>query len=120
MLFEHTFDLPVPIPPHIEIHPTHLTHAAAYTDGIKCIWIDRTLTRIEARCAITHELMHIARGDTCATSKRERRARRATALALLPRIPHGIKDMPLQTVADEHNVTPAVLTDRILIERGEL
>lgn len=120
MLFEYMFDLPVPIPQHIDIHATRLNRAAAYTDGIKHIWIDYTLTRIEARCALTHELMHIARGDTCATSRHERRTRRATALALLPGVPDTPKDIPLQAIADENNVTLPVLTDRILIERGEL
>lgn len=104
----------------LDIIPTHLAVAVAYTDGLGRIWIDPRLTRVERRCALVHEHRHLAHGDTCHSEKAERRARRETALILLPEFPHAHDDLTPHQVAAEHDVTLTVLTDRLLIERGEL
>lgn len=105
---------------HPDLILTRLDNAVAYTDGLGRIWIDPRLTRTERRCALVHEHRHLAHGDTCHSEKAERRARRETALILLPRLPEAHDDLTPHQVAAEYDVTLAVLTDRLLIERGEL
>ncbi|WP_237185533.1 hypothetical protein [Rothia nasimurium] len=104
----------------LDIISTHLAVAVAYTDGLGRIWVDPRLTRTERRCALVHEHRHLAHGDTCHSEKAERRARRETALILLPQLPTAHDDLTPHQVAEHYDVTLTVLTDRLLIERGEL
>ncbi|WHF23222.1 hypothetical protein QJS66_02250 [Kocuria rhizophila] len=46
--------------------------ASGCTDGRR-VWLDEHLTDVEARCALTHELVHMSRGLTPGTSPRQRR-----------------------------------------------
>lgn len=108
-------DRPIP-----EVVYTHLGIRTAYTDGQRTIWIDHRLTRIEERCGLTHELQHIENGDTCHSEAGERRARRNTALLLLPELPTADPDESAYDVAEAHDVTLAVLADRMRVEKGEL
>ena len=103
-----------------EIIPLHLARAVAYTDGVGRVWVDPRLTAVERRCALVHEHRHLANGDTCHSERAERRARRETALILLPTLPQPTGDLTPHQIAAEHEVTLSVLTDRLLIERGEL
>lgn len=103
-----------------DIITTKLDNAVAYTDGINNIWIDSRLTCTERRCALVHESRHIHYGDTCHSEKAERRARRETALILLPILPVVHDDFTPYLVAEDYDVTLSILMDRLLVERGEL
>ncbi len=52
--------------PHINLTWTPLPEQlAAVTDGRERIWMDTTLSQVERRCAICHELAHIDLGHAC-------------------------------------------------------
>lgn len=111
----------------IRIYLAHLAGRSACTDG-KHIWLDARLTRIEARCSLTHELFHILAGHDCAqNSYAEARIRRSVARALIP-LPAILARAQSQehpaTIAEDLEVTLPVLTDRMTtltrIERAQL
>lgn len=100
----------------IRIYLAHLAGRSACTDGTH-IWLDAHLTRIEARCSLTHELLHILRGHQCAQCVgmekcvRERVARLLTPFqAILARAQS--QEHPAD-IAEDLDVTLAVLTDRM-------
>ena len=88
---------------------------AARTDGVS-IWVDDRLNEIELRCAVEHELRHIARGEgTCQPEYIEMEVRYETAVRLLPleKIVGVCKNgKNLAQVAKELGVTRRVLMDR--------
>lgn len=100
----------------IRIYLAHLRDRSACTDGTH-IWLDAHLTRIEARCSLTHELIHVLRGHQCAQCAgiekcvRERVARLLTPIhAILARAQS--QEHPAD-IAEDLDVTLAVLTDRM-------
>lgn len=100
----------------IRIYLAHLRGRSACTDGTH-IWLDARLTRVEARCSLTHELIHFLRGHQCTQCAwiearvRERVARLLTPIhAILARAQS--QEHPAD-IAEDLNVTLAVLTDRM-------
>lgn len=57
----------------------------AVSNGVDAIWIDPSLSQVERRCVITHELIHIEMGHTrgC-TGAEEQQVRVETARRLVP------------------------------------
>lgn len=88
---------------------------ASLTDGVD-IWLDDRLNEVQERCAIAHELEHIARGQGSAqTEPVEMSVRYTVAQKLLPleTLFAGCrKGGSLAAVARELNVTRQVLMDR--------
>lgn len=89
----------------------------ASTDGQRTIWLRKGLTRVQARCAVHHELVHIKYGHTQRQPERiEHRVRAETARNLLdvPRMIEAWKwSCCLSEMAAELSVTETVLTDRL-------
>lgn len=90
----------------------------AVTDGRTHVWMDRTLTQRERRCAIMHEIVHIERGHAEHQPPAvETSVRRETARRLLPHL--GVVadalawSLTLDEAADELWVTLPVLLDRL-------
>lgn len=52
--------------PTVDVTWPLLRVAYGRTDGLSVIEIDRRLGQTERRCTLTHELVHIERGHTCA------------------------------------------------------
>jgi Zn-dependent peptidase ImmA (M78 family) len=46
----------------VTVQTDRLNHAYGYADGTGTIWLDDRLTPTEARCVLTHELLHIIHG----------------------------------------------------------
>lgn len=88
---------------------------AARTDGVD-IWLDDRLNEVQERCAIEHELEHVARGhSTIQTEAVEMSVRFAVAKRLLPleSIVGVCKNgKSLAGIARELQVTRQVLMDR--------
>lgn len=89
----------------------------ATTDGRRTIWLAKGLTKVEAKCAIHHELVHIKHGHTWRQPEWiEQRVREETARTLI-----GLHDLhwawrrsrSIYEMADELAVTENVLTDRL-------
>lgn len=100
----------------IRIYLTRLTGRSACTDGYR-IWLDARLTRIEARCSLTHELAHILAGHCCTQNDcTETRIRARVARTLVP-LPAVLARAQSQehpaTIAEDLEVTLPVLTDRM-------
>lgn len=92
------------------------------TDG-EHIWLDERLLQVERRCALTHEMVHVALGHTeCQPIAREARVRRITAERLITceALDDAFKwARNLPELADELWVTVPVLKDRLEgIRRG--
>ena len=68
----------------IEVIRLPLCHLSGYADGRR-IWLDQHLTATEARCTLTHELIHLARGHNHHQPPTvEDRVRADTARLLVP------------------------------------
>jgi hypothetical protein len=87
------------------------------TNGRDIIWLDKRLSQVERRCALTHELIHIEDAhDGCQPPAIEAKVR-AEAARRLVKLDHLAKAMQwslsFDELADELWVTPEVLQDRI-------
>lgn len=96
---------------------------ASLTDGVD-IWVDDRLNEVQERCAIEHELEHIARGQgSSQTEPVEMSVRYAVALKLLPRggaHKASCKGAPsLAAAARACGVTRQVLMDRTAVATEE-
>ena len=94
---------------------------ASCTDGTD-IWLDERLNEVQERCAVAHELEHIARGHSRAQPEAvEMEVRYATALKLLPpgtpALCKGAKS--LAAAARALGVTRQVLMDRAALATHE-
>lgn len=100
----------------IEVIRTPLQGLSGCTDGRR-IWLDSRLTSIEARCALTHELVHINRGhDSHQSPASEASVRAATARLLIPWdaiTAHAGSQLNVWHLAQELGVTERVLSDRL-------
>lgn len=100
----------------IDVIRVPLQSLSGCTDGRR-IWLDTRLTDTEARCALTHELVHISRGhDSHQSPASEASVRAATARLLIPwtaitaRTGSQLDEWHL---AQELGVTAHVLADRL-------
>jgi hypothetical protein len=86
---------------------------AAKTDGVN-IWLDDRLNEVQEKCAIEHELEHIARGhSTIQVEAEEMSVRYAVAKKLLPDSGIGSCSGSTLAAAARHlGVTRQVLMDR--------
>lgn len=108
------------LPDGAQVIRTTLAQAPAYTDGRATIWLDTGLTQAEARCALTHELIHLEHGhDGHQEPRIEARVRREAARRLVSPIIGGLcpDDDPV-VWAEEQQITVAVLLDWIRTEAG--
>ena len=90
--------------------------ALAYTDGSENIWILDGLTVAERRCTLTHELIHLERGDTGHQSdKVERLVERDAARRLIPfdNLLEADWGQSLEKIADDLWVDEATLEVRL-------
>lgn len=78
-----------------EPHPVHITEdrlngdiAGLYDETLQTIIIDESMTDIQKRCTLTHELFHWLHADDACTrygrNHEERRVKRETAMLLIP------------------------------------
>ncbi len=88
------------------------------TNGRDVIWLDKRLSQVERRCALTHELIHIEHAhEGCQPPGVEAKVR-AEAARRLVRLDHLAKALSWSSrisfneLADELWVTPEVLRDR--------
>lgn len=82
------------------------------------IALNRSLTQVQRRCALAHELEHFALGAPCGTFRpsEEKRVLKATALYLLPDldpIAAALADCTVHAAAEELWVTWSVLVERL-------
>jgi len=103
--------------PHVRIiHHRPAAHIPAATDG-NHIWVDPRMNQTEYRCAVMHELVHIAYGHTtCQPPIVEARVRAVTAGMLVPfenLVGAWRWAVTVDELADELNVTRLVLEDRL-------
>ncbi|WP_368844761.1 ImmA/IrrE family metallo-endopeptidase [Kocuria sp. CPCC 204721] len=81
------------------------------------MWLDQNLTAIEARCTLTHELIHLARGHNQHQPPAvEDRVRADTARLLVPWAAitaHAGSRLSIWQLAQELGVTERVLNDRL-------
>lgn len=100
----------------IEVIRLPLRHLSGYTDGRR-IWLDQHLTAVEARCTLTHELIHLARGHNQHQPPAvEDRVRADTARLLVPWAAvtaHAGSQLSAWHLAQELGVTERVLADRL-------
>lgn len=100
----------------IPVHRAPMRLASGYTDGHR-IWLDEHLTDVEARCALTHELVHISRGhDRHQPAAVEDLVRAETARLLIPWsaiTAHMGSQLDAWHLAQELGVTVRVLADRL-------
>ncbi|QIR69608.1 ImmA/IrrE family metallo-endopeptidase [Kocuria sp. KD4] len=101
---------------HIEVSRIPLRPLSGYTDSRR-IWLDHRLTATEARCALTHELIHLARGhDRHQPPAVENRVRADTARLLVPWAAitaHAGSQLNAWHLAQKLGVTERVLADRL-------
>nr|WP_312964394.1 ImmA/IrrE family metallo-endopeptidase [Kocuria rhizophila] len=101
---------------NIEVIRAPLRHLSGYTDGQR-IWLDQHLTDIEARCTLTHELVHISRGhDRHQPASVEDHVRADTARILVPWdaiTAHMGSQLDTWHLAQDLGVTERVLADRL-------
>lgn len=121
--FEHMFD-PWALTDKrgIPVHRTPLRLASGFTDGHR-VWLDERLTAVEARCALTHELVHISRGhDRHQPTAVEDLVRAETARLLVPWeaiAAHTGSQLNSWHLAQELGVTENVLADRLQYASAE-
>lgn len=106
---------------NITIEETPLGDTLGYYDAIEhLIVLDSTLSRLDYKCTLAHELIHATlHDDTCissiASSKQEQRARRITARLLIADTDYAIAEAMYDTntvlIARELDVTQSILTD---------
>ena len=100
----------------IPVHRIPPRLASGYTDGQR-VWLDEHLTTVEARCALTHELVHISRGhDRHQPPAVEEDVRAQTARLLVPWdaiTAHVGSQLDEWHLAQELGVTDRVLIDRL-------
>ena len=100
----------------IPVHRVPLRLASGYTDGQR-VWLDEHLTTVEARCALTHELVHISRGHDChQPAAVEDDVLAQTARLLVPWdaiTAHVGSQLDEWHLAQELGVTERVLIDRL-------
>lgn len=105
------------LPPHITVHHKRLVSHAGVTDGHETIWLDDRLTEVEQRCALAHELVHLAEGHVGHQPPAvEEKVRASTARLLIPfsklwAVRHW--QGSVHGLAGDLGVTPAVLRDRM-------
>lgn len=91
-------------------------HIPAATDGTH-IWVDPRMNQTEYRCAVMHELIHIAYGHTtCQPPMVESRVRAITAKLLIPfdtLVESWRWAATIDELADELHVTRLVMEDRL-------
>lgn len=99
--------------------PVHRAPPAAgqrQGDGQR-VWLDEHLTNVEARCALTHELVHIRRGhDRHQPAAVEDGVRAETAQLLVPWAAitaHVGSQLSAWHLAQELGVTERILADRL-------
>lgn len=99
------------------------SHASAATDGTSRIWIDPTLTQIERRCALTHELLHIQYGHRGCQPPAIERSVCLEAARLLVTFEHLAQHAgwarSMAELAEELSVTEEVLIDRFQTLDGD-
>lgn len=100
----------------VEVYRVRLRDGvASLTDGVS-IWVDDRLNEVQERCAVEHELEHVARGQGSAqTEPVEMSVRYAVACRLLPfeSMQRGCHmGGTLAAIARELRVTRQVLMDR--------
>lgn len=87
------------------------------TDGRATIWMHPRQTRVEKRCTLTHELIHLERGHTSACHSAVERAVRAETARRLMHIDDLVDAyrwaMSFDEIAEECDVTRTVLFDRL-------
>ncbi|WP_369061309.1 ImmA/IrrE family metallo-endopeptidase [Kocuria rhizophila] len=115
--FERIFEPWALIEKHgILVQRAPLRVASGCTDGRR-VWLDEHLTDVEARCALTHELVHISRGHTRhQTAAVEDDVRAETARLLVPWeaiTEHAGSQLDQWHLAQELGVTERVLLDRL-------
>jgi len=59
-------------------------HVLGDTDGVRHIRMAKDQLQVERRCTLTHELIHIERGDQGCEARAEDAVRRETARRLIP------------------------------------
>lgn len=95
----------------------------AATDGHRRIWIDPKLNRVERRCALTHELLHLQRGHTGCQPQSIERSIELEAARLLVRFQdlqqHASWALSLAELAEDLMVTEAVLINRFQTLDGD-
>ncbi|WP_423445814.1 ImmA/IrrE family metallo-endopeptidase [Kocuria sp. KSNUG] len=100
----------------ISVQRAPLRVASGCTDG-RHVWLDEHLTDVEARCALTHELVHISRGHTRhQPAAVEDDVRAQTARLLVPWeaiTAHVGSQLDEWHLAQELGVTEQVLIDRL-------
>lgn len=107
------------LPDGVQVLRVRLDHVPACTDGTT-IWLDASLTPTEERCALTHELVHVERGDTGPQPPAiEWRVRAETARRLIPNLGDVPPWTPLPELAWDHGVTIDVVLDRIRLDHQE-
>ena len=99
----------------ITVHRTPMRLASGYTDGHR-IWLDEHLTDVEARCALTHELVHISRGHTRHQPAAVEDDVRAQTARLL--VPWEAITAHVGSQLDQWHLAQALgVTERVLIDR---
>ncbi|TFI02580.1 ImmA/IrrE family metallo-endopeptidase [Kocuria rhizophila] len=98
------------------VHRAPLRVASGCTDG-RHVWLNEHLTDVEARCALTHELVHISRGHTRhQPAAVEDDVQAQTARLLVPWeaiTEHAGSQLDQWHLAQELGVTERVLIDRL-------
>lgn len=106
----------------IDVARSPLRHLSGYTDGVT-IWLDSRLTATEARCSLTHELIHLSRGHTHHQPPAvEAQVRAETARLLVPWeaiTGHAASQLHAWHIAQELGVTERVLADRLRYASAE-
>jgi Zn-dependent peptidase ImmA (M78 family) len=105
--------------PHIEVRFERLNgKVVGLTNGVDLIWLDDRLNQTERRCVLAHELEHYRLGHTTCQPLRlelvvcQRVARRLISSRELMRVMPWSND--LRELAEELNVTPQTLRDRLI------
>ena len=122
-MFERMFDpWAITIEHSIPVHLVPLQRLAGCTDGTR-IWLDTRLTAAEARCTLTHELVHMRRGHAGAQAPAvEASVREETARLLVPwsvLMGYRYAQITLEDLAHELHTTTAVIADRMRYASAE-
>lgn len=103
--------------PHVRLVWRPLAGLYGCTDGHATIWMHPRQTRIEKRCTLAHELVHLERGHTAACHSAVERAVRVEVARRLVHIDDLIDAyrwaMSFDELAETCDVTRPVLLDRL-------